>query len=247
LLGQNVCFALVLLFPYAYYRVQGIAVTSKQMTWFAVGLVAAIAVVVATASKAGAGPHHLLPFIVPALYLVTNSAAGKAGGSAAIVNRFDPLKLVFVLFLVGCVSCLANLGAQSARQIKAWREQSAKLSELSELIQANPEAEVGVGDTSTYSDSFFRPIQVWRNGQLHLDVGAWMDLKAAGVGEAAALKAISNCRVGAWILPAGTPFSAISFYDGKPMFSNAFQASFVASYHKVSESRHYSIWKCNGL
>jgi hypothetical protein len=113
------------------------------------------------------------------------------------------------------------------------------------ILDTHPDAEVGVAGMKTYGATFIRPLQVMRNSRLHLDVGAWMDLREGGVDEGKALRQVESCAVQAWIIPnREDPFSIHSYYTEQPLFSDGFRAAFLKRYAVSDTGRFYSVWTC---
>ena len=55
---------------------------------------------------------------------------------------------------------------------------------------------------------------------------------------------IKGCAVPTWILPLGTPFSMLNFYNGLPLLSESFRATFSTNYRQIETGRAYQVWKC---
>ena len=240
----TVKYALFLVFAPLFVIVVRRPVLARSDLGFAAGLVLALVAATIGGSKIGAGPHHLIP-LAPALLLLTaRFASAEAKKPAAI-----PSRSAFALVVLVCsIWQLGSAATMLPELVSTWRSDRTllleKQSEFTRFLSAYPEAEVGVSDLPTYPDTFFRPLQVARNGRLHLETGAWMDLQQAGAEDAPLLDLIEKCTVRDWLIPLGPPFTIPNWYSGLPLFSDDFRRAFASRYRAVAQGRHFSVWSC---
>jgi hypothetical protein len=241
----TVKYALFLLFAPLFGLVLRRPVLARSDYGFAAGIALALVAAVIGGSKIGAGPHHLIP-LAPALLLLTvRFASAEAKKPAAIPSRnaFALVVLVCSVWQLGSAAVLLPELASTWRSDR--RLLLEKQFEFLRFLSAYPDAEVGVSNQQTYPDTYFRPLQVARNGRLHLDSGAWMDLQHAGAEEAPLLELIETCAVRDWLIPQGPPFTIANLYSGLPLFSDDFRRAFTRRYEAVAHGRHYSVWRCD--
>jgi len=212
---------------------------------FAVGIALSLVAATIGGSKIGAGPHHLIPLAPSLLLLTARFASAESKRSAPL-----PPRNAFALAVLAC--CVWHIGSAAAllpQALSTWRGDRAllleKRAEFLDLLSRYPDAEVGVSLDQTYADTFFRPLQVARNGRLHLESGAWMDLRQGGAEEAPVLALIEQCTVRDWLIPQGPPFAIANWYTGIPLFSDEFRRAFGSRYRAVAYGRHYSVWRCD--
>jgi hypothetical protein len=241
----TVKYALYLSFAPLFVLVLRRPVLARSDHGFAAGIALSLVAAVIGGSKIGAGPHHLIP-LAPALLLLTaRFASAEAKKPAAI-----PSRNAFALVVLVCsVWQLGSAATMLPDLVSTWRSDRTllleKQAEFLRFLSAYPDAEVGVSDLPNYPDTFFRPLQVARNGRLHLETGAWMDLQQAGAEEAPLLDLIETCTVRDWLIPQGPPFAIANMYSGLPLFSDDFRRAFASRYEAVAHGRHYSVWRCN--
>lgn len=212
---------------------------------FAAGIALSLVAATIGGSKIGAGPHHLVPLAPALLLLTTRFASAETRKPAAM-----PSRNVFALVVLVCsIWHMGSAAALLPELVSTWRADRKllleKQSEFLSFLSAYPDAEVGVSTQETYPDTFFRPLQVARNGRLHLDSGAWMDLQQAGAGETPLLDLVETCTVRDWLIPQGPPFVLPNWYSGLPLFSDEFRRLFASRYEAVAHGRHYSVWRCD--
>ena len=240
----TVKYALFLLFPLLFVFLLRRPILARSDYGFAAGLALALVAATIGGSKIGAGPHHLIPLAPSLLLLTARFASAETKRPAAI-----PSRNAFALVVLACsVWHMGSAAAMLPEMISTWRSDRTllleKQTEFENFLSAYPDAEVGVSHDPNYPDAFFRPLQVARNGRLHLDTGAWMDLKQAGADEAPLLDLIENCTVRDWLIPQGPPFAIANWYSGLPLFSDDFRRAFESRYRAVAHGRHYSVWRC---
>lgn len=211
---------------------------------FAAGIVLALVAGSIGGSKIGAGPHHLIP-LAPALLLLTARFASVASKRPAALPSRNAFALVA---LACCVWQMWSAATLLPQMVSTWRADRTlmleKQADFLDLLSRYPDAEVGPSTDDAYPDTFLRPLQVARNGRLHLEAGAWMDLQQGGAEEAPVLELIEKCTVRDWLVPLGPPFSIANWYTGIPLFSDEFRRAFASRYEAVAHGRHYSVWRC---
>jgi hypothetical protein len=219
-------------------------ILGRQDRWFIAGTIFSLIAALVFASKAGAGAHHLLPVVPAMLYLTARIIAAPARRNAGVSLRGVVSLIVLAFGLAAALPLITmldqvNYAARGLRPLDI-----AKRSEFLALLSSYPDAETGVSDNKTYSDSFFRPLQVMHNGKYHLDIAGWMDLQHVGLAETPVLRLIEECVVTDWIMPAGAPFSLTNSYNGRPLFSDHFRSRFAERYTARARGKFYTVWHC---
>jgi hypothetical protein len=217
---------------------------SRDQLWFAVGLAASSAAVIVLGSKVGALPNYLFPMVPSFFWFAAEMLAASPSRHESSQSQTGLAATAFLLVFASVAGTWALMVEAPPRPFSRNAEARAKSVELTRWISAYPNAEMGPGDPSSYPDTYFGPLQVMRNGILHIGVPAWMDLREGGVSEAAASRFIENCSVHAWVLPAGAPFSVETPYTERQLFSAEFQSAFAANYQQVAQGQFYSVWAC---
>ena len=219
-------------------------VLARDERWFLSGLAVATLMVIVLGSKIGALPNYLLPLAPSYFYLTIRALTApcrRAGPPSAQLG----LAATIFLMVLACNAGSWLLMLQAVPPLSVYNAaMTEKRAEFIALIAAHPDAETGIGDDASYEDSYFSPLQVIRNGLLHIAVPAWMDLREGGIDEAYARRFLDGCAVQAWILPSGAPFSLTTPYTGQPLFSEGFRADFASHYGIADRGRFYSVWTC---
>jgi len=208
-------------------------------------LVLGITGVVIAASKPGAGPYHLIPFLPIIAYVVAWHLAEVPPAAAFDVN-ITSAAAAFVLtsLLIGT--------AQQLQFVTIMRDR--RLLHESEDIRAAIESHQGIvamGYGSTESLSLERPLLVFRSNSYLLDQPAIREHQLQGIGlPRATIEAIAECRVNYWLIPKGeAPFSGQNSYASvllQPLYPDEFRREFEQAHTIVGSTTYYDIWQCHG-
>jgi hypothetical protein len=203
-----------------------------------------ILLVVIAASKPGAGPYHLLPF-VPAIVHVT---AGRIGRSSLSTTRGLAVEaaIAFVAVLV------AVAAAQSAQLVSTMIPRRAldDVEDVRAFLASHPgTVEMAYGQTE--ARSLIRPILTFRNDTYLLDQPAIREYQLQGLDlPPATIDAVRRCAVAYWLVPRNErPFSGVNGYPSvllKPLYSDDLRAAFAASHRLTESTKYYDVWKCVG-
>ena len=242
-LRVNVEWALFLLLPLL--LTLGRRSVRPEDRWLAWSLVGAMLVIVCAASKPGAGPYHLIPFLPVVMYGTaltlqripekgradSNYAAGVAAflGSMAIVGFFQTSYFVW-----------------SASRIPG----TPVVEDITRFAALHPSARIEMG----YSDvnealTFVRPVLVFRQGAYLLDAPAIQEYQMAGVElPGTTLRAIEECQVDIWLIAkGGQPFMIQNRYPATgyaPIFDPQFRLAFLNTYRRTSATQYFDVWEC---
>jgi hypothetical protein len=197
--------------------------------------------VVIAASKPGAGPYHLLPFVPVIGWLVARHAD-------VLTSRPDRLRPLAAWIGVALVIAIVQQ-AQFLTAVRA-RARVGDVDELAALSRTYPGVlEMGYG--SDESLSLERPILVFRNGSYFLDQPAVREYQLQGMElPAATISALRDCRAAYWLTPRHEhPFSAVNAYSLvalQPLYSETFRSTFFRTHRLVGSSPHFDVWQCLG-
>jgi hypothetical protein len=242
-LRVNVEWALFLLLPLLQIF-RGTSVRSDER-WLGWSLVGSMLIVVCAASKPGAGPYHLIPFLPFVIYGTalaqqriparepadSNHTAGVAAflGSMAIVAFFQTSYFVW-----------------SASRVPG----TPVVQDITRFAQLHPAARIQMG----YSDvtealTFVRPVLVFRQGSYLLDAPAIQEYQMSGVDlPSGTLRAIEECQVDIWLIAkGGQPFLIRNRYPVTgyaPIFDPQFRLAFLRTYRRASSTQFFDVWMC---
>ena len=214
----------------------------RMLGW---SLAGSMPIVACAASKPGAGPYHLIPFLPAVIYATAlvlhesapsrretaNHAAGVAAflGSMAIVAFFQTSYFVW--------SASRTPGAPVVQDITRFAE-------------LHPTASIQMG----YSDvnealTFVRPVLVFRQGSYLLDAPAIQEFQMSGIElPAATIRAIEDCQVDSWLIAkGGQPFLLPNRYPltgHAPIFDAPFRLAFLRTYRRTSSTQFFDVWEC---
>jgi hypothetical protein len=121
------------------------------------------------------------------------------------------------------------------------------IAEVERVLDDNPGLKVAVGPgdgAASFDTSALRVIPVFRGNPLPIDFISWSALEATGFRDEAVRRAITECRVDLWLLPARAPFVMISHLDGKNLYSAEMLADFRATYEKRASGQLFDQWVC---
>jgi len=239
LLKQNTLFALGLSILVVVAWLRRKSAIDRTGIWFLIGFFASMAITAVIAAKPGSGPSHLIPFVPLCLYGVALSAE-----TSPDKMRRSTVIVAAALAALAFGPIYANNLRQSKYYFHIIQSDRDKVTELSSLLDAYPDAQLGVSDITHYRDSFYKVMPVLQGHPVHVDLAAWMDMQFAHVSESHITRFLTRCEVAAWILPTGDPFTMLSYYTDKPLFSDEFRQMFSANYQQVRAGKAFQVWRC---
>jgi hypothetical protein len=243
ILKDNARFALCYAMPPALLWVMRRPTIRREDVYLVAGLALSSLVNIVVGSKPGAGYHHLMPLIPVYLFVTAIFLQAPATYS------FAPLKPELFVAIILCAAFLL-FGHVGLHDLNVLRHEDvagerSKMDELSGLVKKYPDAQIGIGDASHYPDTYYRPHAVFRGAYPHIDFTAWIDLAYGGVPESTVAWMVgAGCRIPAWILPGGEPFSTSNYYTRTAMFSDDFRNQFLANYRRAESGEYYQVWVC---
>lgn len=208
------------------------------------GLGIALAVCTFIGSKAGAGPHHLLPLIPIAIYTFLRIARAEGASAApAYLSRGVLIAAALAILLPSSAYTAVRTRAIAKKMINLQAERE-KVAELRDLRRLYPDTEFGPSDDSHFDDYFYR-ILVLNDQKKIVDFSSWMDYAFAGYSDAVIQSPLlATGKI--WIFPLGEPFSSTNFYTEGPLMSERFRHAFASRCAKIDDRAHFQVWKCGG-
>ena len=258
-LRQNVEWALFLLVPLApllLARPQTV-LPPRAFRALLIGLALGLVGVVVAASKPGAGPYHLMPFLPVIVYILALHQARPADASAAADAA--PSHLPLDLRPIYRRGCAAFVGAASLVAVaqQTYFFQLAHLNaglnaadDIERFADAHPGARIAMGASDDDEHlTLARPVLVFRDARYLIDVPAIQEYQMSGLDlPPATLRAVRDCVVDIWLIPRnGHPFATKNNYPTtgyRELFPEAFRQAFFAAYERVGSTRLYQIWQC---
>jgi len=247
-LRQNVEWALYLCLPLviSYYAVPR-SLRPATSTWrnTLAALALGVTGIVIAASKPGAGPYHLLPFLPIIIYIVAWHLADLSPRTIVDVNAARAC--------VAFVGTAVLIATAQEGQILATMKQRGALREAEDIVQfadSHPGV-VAMGYGSTEALSLERPVLAFRYNSYLLDQPAIREYQLQGLGlPGATIRAIAECRVSYWLIPKGeAPFSGRNSYAAvllQPLYPDEFRHAFEQAHSMVGTTRYYDVWQCHG-
>jgi len=223
-------------------------VRSCLYLYLACGL--AVAVI---ASKAQAGPHHVLPFapVVAALTLWCGSQI-EPKELQRILARARSRRLLFSLALTFAVVMVVGLYKSQSRivQFLVSDRQHQLRADLLEITARHPGEclVMGYGSSADFDATFLRPLLYKNCHKSFLDASALMDMAASGIPlPDATVEMMASRKVDMFVLPRGSaPFSLGGYYrHNGELFSDRLREAFLDNYHPVDSSGFYVLWAAN--
>jgi Dolichyl-phosphate-mannose-protein mannosyltransferase len=209
------------------------------------GLVLAMIAVIIAASKPGAGPDHVLPFL-PAVFYFVSLYIERLPAHAREHPTARVAAPAFVLTaLVAAASEQVFFLATSA-EVNGMRLSS----ELASFVDAHPNRTVAMGFTRGGEHlGHARPVLVFRTGAYPLDSAAIQEYQMSGLDlPEATIRALENCETEFWLFPKDrVPFSGRNVYpvmERRPLVPDTFRQTFGERYERVEDTRHFQVWRC---
>lgn len=193
-------------------------------------------------SKAGAGPHHLLP-------LLPLFAWGLGQPLRAFVRSGTLRPVPTVLAAAWIVVLLCFAGRVQMRVWMSIRHDGGRLviADLAAIRATYPQSSIQVGPAGPdqWSLYWYRPALRPRNPVDFLDVAMWMDAHLTGRDLPAATRdVLARGHFDIWLIPkGGAPFTQTSYYPPfGDLFSRDVRQSFEHGYRWASSSAYFDIY-----
>lgn len=243
ILRQNMEWAFFFLIPLAPTMLR--RSIPKEEGWYLGSLVMAIMLVSVAASKPGAGPYHLLPFLPAIAYPVSITLAQLPAGARPLYHcRMGALALVLTASVIASIQLPYFLWS-------ATRTPGPRLEEdLQRLIEAHRTVRIEMGySASNEAYAYLRPLLVFHQGAFFFDAPAIQEHQLSGVAfPDAAIHAIESCQAPIWLMPrGGDPFSLRNRYRSTQhimLFPDPVRAAFLRSYRKTGNTEYFDVWNC---
>ena len=219
-----------------------------RTTWIQCGiLLLAVIINLYPASSAGAGWHHMLPFLP--------FSVGIFLRGIALFNTGSPIH-----FGLGALFVVAFSIISVMPQKRLWRsfaEADRHSGAAGDVIQAMdrfPGRTLGVGVggntpvslTASYRPTFVRPIPVFAGSPYFISPVMAMEQKFSGktFGEKK-IAALRECRIAVWLIPAGElPFRMYNYFTGEFAFPPAVMTAFDENYRHEGKIGRFDVWVC---
>jgi len=244
LLKNNLLFALMLFTPIVFVWFFRRPTLCNSDSWFLGGLLVSLAITTISASKLGAGTHHLLPLVPISVYGLFPVPEGATARPASELNARELGTMVLVPLLVFYTPGQLLWTRWFVNEFSTLQTEKRKIDELQALYAQYPLAELGLSDRDHYRDTYYKALLVFHGAPLHIDFASWMDLEYAGVSDTRIVRLLEECDVPVWILPEGAPFGMINWYTGLPLLSDGFRRTFFDKYKLIQKGEYYRVWRC---
>jgi multisubunit Na+/H+ antiporter MnhF subunit len=218
---------------------------ARVRAWMLGGLCLGVILVVLAASKPGAGPYHLLPFLPSILY----AAACDLDRLPASITQQRAFRRG-VLAFVSCAALVAFLQLTYFFREMTGLRGTAIAADIRQFMDAHPSATIEMGPGSPGEAlTLFRPLLVFRNNSYFLDAPAVQEFQMSGLTlPPATIQALASCVVDYWLIPkSAEPFSSRNKYPStgfRPLLSDEFRRTFANTYAHVGETTYFQVWSC---
>jgi hypothetical protein len=220
-------------------------------------LVSSVALLV-VAAKPGAGLVHLLPLVIPYMYVLSEALrearplagfARREPLNTAILGQGAALAMVVAVFLAGTIH------EYRICRFVHWENRDSRdmAGDIARIQSALPGMSLGMavgGEDANFRMTWLRPLLVFNHSPLLIDPIAVMDCCLSGQTLSAnTYSAISEGEVDVWLVPRQQePFAKINWYKPHdPIFPPEFKEHFKANYTPRSSSQYFDLWMWNGL
>jgi hypothetical protein len=204
-------------------------------------LVLAMGGVAVLASKPGAGPYHLLPFLPLVTFLTAMQMDRLRLEDVGIL-----LPVTFTTVAVAITLAQQTSFISTVKQIDA----AGPSADVLRFADSHPGAVIQIGYSSDERMTFVRPLLVFRSNTYLLDQPAIQEHQLAGIEiPDATERAFRSCAVTYWLIPkAGEPFSAVNRYPSmhrRPLFGSTFRQAFFDAYERSDRTDYFDVWTCH--
>lgn len=204
------------------------------------------------ASKPGAGLVHLLPLVVPTVYVLgrlVQRLQDEGFDWRPRARRAAAVAFGLTLLLAGSVN--------EYRAVRLLDWQSHLLPDLEQDVRGVmaryedlPMAMACGGENQHFLSTWAGTLLVFAGNPVLLDPISVMDSSLSGRDLAdSTYTAIDEGRIPLWLVPRGQdPFRKVNWYTPHlPIFPEAFRRHFLAHYTPRAQSRYFDLWFWNGL
>ncbi|MEO5821271.1 MAG: hypothetical protein ABIT71_12270 [Vicinamibacteraceae bacterium] len=246
ILRQNIEWIAFLLLPIAvlWFGVPADA-RPRDRTWIAgmALLVAGMAAVAVAASKPGAGPYHLLPFVPLVAY-----AAARILGERRLIGG-DPTAAPVALAWVLAAAIIAIAWHVSFVRVMQEARSRDEAGDIASYLEAHPRVVAQMAYNGYDRPTYARPLLTFRSGLYLIDAPAVQEHQQSRLAlPEATVDAIRQCRADVWLVPRGTePFVGPSRYPAvalAPIFPDALRAAFHKAYVADGHTAYFDVWRC---
>jgi Dolichyl-phosphate-mannose-protein mannosyltransferase len=241
-LKQNVEWALFLLIPLVPSFVRH---RDPVERWLHGSLAVGMALIALAASKPGAGPYHLLPFVPAVAYAV--AVRSRPGGAAAPADGWHRSGVAGY-----ATSCAVIAFLQMSYLVWSTTRTpgTALAADVRRVVAAHPSARIEMGySAQNEAFSYVRPILVFHQREYLFDAPAIQEHQLSRVElPDASIRAVESCRATVWLIPrGGEPFSLRNRYPltGQALlFPDSVRAAFRKAYVHTANTEFFDLWTC---
>jgi hypothetical protein len=206
-------------------------------------LLAGMGAVAVAASKPGAGPYHLLPFVP----LVGYAAADLIGERRIFVNDPSAARTALAWTLAAAIVAIA-WHTSFLRQMHEARGRD-EAADLTRYLDAHPGVTAQMAYNGYDRPTYARPVLTFRSGLYLIDAPAVQEHQLSRLPlPAATVEAVRRCRADVWFAPRGTePFVGPNRYPAvalAPIFPDALRAAFHDAYVADGHTEYFDVWRC---
>lgn len=208
-----------------------------------------IALALIPASKPGAGPHHLLPFLPWGLWIVWGTLPMLPflvdRPEARVSRGFALASLVAAawIFIPAASECLTFV--RELRMAKRTDDGAEdEVAQIAEMYKGHKVC-MGIAGNENHRLTFCKWILVFSGGPYLYEPSVLMDYAYAGIALSdRTAAAMTDGTIYAWVLPSGNrPFTMANLYDfSQDIFSDDMRRRFAANYEKGFSTRHFDVW-----
>jgi len=243
--GRVVPVALVLLVPWVLLAAMRQWTLSTRDRWLVWSYPVAVVVVCVVASKPGAGPLHLTPFLPYFAYLLALAGSFFDRDTPGRVRPHLLIVAVFMALLLSHGPTFLNEQRLLVAEYSTYEEERAVYKEAEQWYASYPKAEMGIGTRETYPKTNYRVLGAFGDTDLRISAPALMELQLADAVGPNIYALVENCSGTQWLIPSGgRPFSMNSYYDSMTLFDDRFQEEFERNFEQAAVGKHFSLWVC---
>jgi hypothetical protein len=210
--------------------------TEDQVLFYA--LLATSLLLCVPSSRAGMGPHHLLPLTVYAGYLF---CTGMAKSPPWI--RLSPALIVFAIW--GLFSCREVI--HTGRLVYNFLVDPGLMvqADLRQLLQKYPatDTQMGLGSSDGYEINYAP--WIYRAGTPRVaEILLFEDMKVSGLHSDALQSSLAAEQFRYWLIPRGDrPFTIDSAYGTGPIFDDSVGQLFLQHYAKIDTTAYFDVYQ----
>lgn len=208
-----------------------------------ISLIVSSLIVAVVSSKPGSGIQMFIPLFPLYFWLM----------ATAYTKLDQPLPQMRLVLGALLFTLIYNASSRQQQVVYFFAQTASRWAEFNDLKNialknAGP-VELGFAGVEQYESTFYKSWLVMNDKGLLLEGAALMETEFTKIPfpQKVTLN-LQNCMTPTIVIPNGdTPWSILSFYDKRPLFSEEFRSIFTEKYKLVETTKYFRVYRCGSF